>query len=145
MHWLAYSFWGLVHYLYGGKKGSMQAHMMLEKEMRVFTSWPFRNIYWSETLDSYLSIGKLRVFLHSDTLFNHKTKHIPIIVILSLRPIFFQTTIPLLHFHNLNPFCFQFTSWFFHVLLSTITFLSLVGSKVMKYKPILIVDSFFLL
>lgn len=36
--WLTYSFRGLAHYLHGGKKGSMQAHMMPEKELRVFTS-----------------------------------------------------------------------------------------------------------
>ena len=33
--WLAYSFRGLVHYHHGGKHGSVQADMMLEKELRV--------------------------------------------------------------------------------------------------------------
>jgi hypothetical protein len=32
---LAYSFSGLVHYHHGGKHGSIQADMVLEKELRV--------------------------------------------------------------------------------------------------------------
>jgi hypothetical protein len=32
---LVYSFRGSVHYPYGGKHGSVQAHMGLEKELRV--------------------------------------------------------------------------------------------------------------
>jgi hypothetical protein len=32
---LAYSFRGSAHYHHGGKHGSMQADMMLEKELRV--------------------------------------------------------------------------------------------------------------
>ena len=32
---LAYSFRGLVHYHHGGKHGSIQADMVLEKELRV--------------------------------------------------------------------------------------------------------------
>ena len=32
---VAYSFRGVVHYHHGGRHGGVQAHMMLEKELRV--------------------------------------------------------------------------------------------------------------
>jgi hypothetical protein len=66
---LAYSFRGLVHYHHGRKHGSMQADIMLKKELRVLhldltkarTRVPFYTV-------CSLSIRVLKAHLHSDTL-----------------------------------------------------------------------------
>ena len=43
-------FRGLAYYYHGGKHSSIEADMVLEKELRVLTSYLMSNRKWSETL-----------------------------------------------------------------------------------------------
>ena len=63
---LAYSFRGLVHYHHGGDLGGMQADMVLEEQLRVL--YPAGRRKLTETMGGILSIGNLKVVIHSDTL-----------------------------------------------------------------------------
>jgi hypothetical protein len=65
---LAYSFRGSVYYHHGEKHGSVQADMVLEKELRILHLDPMtarkRFFYTGQNL----SIGDPKAYLHSDTL-----------------------------------------------------------------------------
>ena len=64
---LAYSFSGLVHYHHGGKHGSIQADMVLEKELRVLHLDPVATRRLSSTLGKAKALGVLKAHLHSDS------------------------------------------------------------------------------
>ena len=70
---LAYSFRGSVHYHHDLKHGSLQAHMVLEKELRVLYLDPKVgkgdcHLQAARNTGQSLSIGGLKACLHSDAL-----------------------------------------------------------------------------